>query len=101
MARAAVVRGLRQQCGLSMPVALADYPRGARQEVHCLDLLRDNALIVAAPNRGASTAIMTMVTTAALLYRPERVQFYCIASSGPQACPVGGPAACGRRGGRF
>ena len=75
--------------GLSMPVALADYPRGARQEVHCLDLLRDNALIVAAPNRGASTAIMTLVTTGALLYRPERVQFYCIASSGPQLARLG------------
>ena len=25
--------------GLSLPVALADYPRGARQEVHCVDLL--------------------------------------------------------------
>jgi type VII secretion protein EccCb len=70
--------------GLSMPVALADYPRGARQEAHCLDLLRDNALILAAPNRGATTAVMTMVTSGALLYRPDRVQFYCIAASGPQ-----------------
>ena len=70
--------------GLSMPVALADYPRGARQEVHCLDLLHNNALIVAAPTRGATNAVMTMVTTAALLYRPQRVQFYCIAASGPQ-----------------
>jgi type VII secretion protein EccCa/type VII secretion protein EccCb len=70
--------------GLFMPVALADYPRGARQEAHCLDLLRDNALILAAPNRGASTAVMTMVSAAALLYRPDRVQFYCIAASGPQ-----------------
>jgi S-DNA-T family DNA segregation ATPase FtsK/SpoIIIE len=70
--------------GLSMPVALADYPRGARQEAHCLDLLRDNALILAAPNRGGTNAVMTMVAAGALLYRPERVQFYCIAASGPQ-----------------
>ena len=28
--------------------------------------------------------MMTMMTTGALLYRPERVQFYCIAASGPQ-----------------
>jgi S-DNA-T family DNA segregation ATPase FtsK/SpoIIIE len=70
--------------GLSMPVALADYPRGARQEAHCVDMLRDNALILAAPNRGATTAVMTMVTAGALLYRPERVQFYCVAASGPQ-----------------
>jgi type VII secretion protein EccCa/type VII secretion protein EccCb len=75
--------------GLSLPVALADYPRGSRQEPYCLNLLRDNALIVGAPNRGATTAVMTMVTAAALLYRPERVQFYCIAASGPQLSRVG------------
>jgi S-DNA-T family DNA segregation ATPase FtsK/SpoIIIE len=76
--------------GLSLPVALADYPRGARQEVHSLNLLHDNALIVAAPTRGASTAVMTMVTTGALLYTPERVQFYCIAASGPQLARLAG-----------
>jgi S-DNA-T family DNA segregation ATPase FtsK/SpoIIIE len=70
--------------GFSAPVALADYPRGARQEPHCLDLLRDNALIVGAPNRGTTTAVMTAITTSALLYAPARVQFYCIAASGPQ-----------------
>ncbi|WP_241777317.1 type VII secretion protein EccCa [Mycobacterium intracellulare] len=74
--------------GLSLPVALADYPRGARQEPYCLDLLRDNALIVAAPSRGATTTVMTMVTAAALLYTPARVQFYCIAASGPQLARV-------------
>lgn len=75
--------------GLFMPVALADYPRGARQEPYCLDLLRDNALIVGAPTRGATTALMTLVTSAALLYHPDRVQFYCIAASGPQLARVG------------
>ncbi|MEE6140370.1 type VII secretion protein EccCa [Mycobacterium sp. 050128] len=74
--------------GLFMPVALADYPRGARQEPYCMDLLRDNALVVGAPTRGATTAVMTMVTSTALLYRPERVQFYCIAASGPQLARV-------------
>ena len=74
--------------GLTLPVALADYPRGARQEVYSLDLLNDNALLVAAPGRGATTAVMTMVTAGALLYRPERVQFYCIAASGPQLARV-------------
>ena len=75
--------------GLFMPaMVLADFPRGARQEAHCLDLLRDNALILAAPNRGATTAVMTMVSAAAMLYRPDRVQFYCIAASGPQLARV-------------
>ncbi len=70
--------------GLSLPVALVDRPRDHTQEVHCLDLQSDNALIVCAPQRGATTALMTMVCAGALMYRPERVQFYCIAASGPQ-----------------
>nr|QGW61044.1 ESX secretion system protein EccC [Mycolicibacterium sp.] len=70
--------------GLTLPVALADYPRGARQETHCLDLLNDNGMVISAPQRGATTAMMTMVTSAALLYTPERVQFYVVANSGPQ-----------------
>ena len=36
------------------------------------------------PSAARPTAVMTMVTTGALMYRPERVQFYCIAASGPQ-----------------
>ncbi len=74
--------------GLLMPVALEDRPREHRQDVHCLDLLNDNALIVCAPQRGATTAVMTMVTAGSLMYRPERVQFYCIAASGPQLADV-------------
>ena len=31
---------------------------------------------------------MTLMTSAALMYRPERVQFYCIAASGPQLAEV-------------
>ena len=73
-----------QNPGLSLPVALVDRPRDHTQEVHCLDLQSDNALIVCAPQRGATTALMTMVCAGALMYRPERVQFYCIAASGPQ-----------------
>ena len=73
-----------QTPGLAFPVALVDRPRDHRQEVHCLDLLSDNALIICAPQRGATTAAMTMVTAGALMYRPERVQFYCVAASGPQ-----------------
>jgi type VII secretion protein EccCb len=69
-------------------VALEDRPREHRQDVHCLNLLDDNALIVCAPKRGATNAVMTMVTTGALMYRPERVQFYCVAASGPHLARV-------------
>lgn len=40
-----------------------------------MDVLHDNVLVVGAPTRGATTALMTMVTSTALLYRPERAQF--------------------------
>lgn len=70
--------------GLTFPVALVDRPRDHRQDVYNLDLLSDNALVVCAPQRGATTTVMTMVAAGALMYRPERVQFYCIAASGPQ-----------------
>jgi S-DNA-T family DNA segregation ATPase FtsK/SpoIIIE len=74
--------------GLTLPVALEDRPRQHRQDVFCLDVLSDNAMIIGAPKRGATTAVMTMITTGALMYRPERVQFYCIAASGPQLAAV-------------
>src|SRR5258708_36811361 len=45
-------------------------------------------MIIGAPKRGATTAVMTMITTGALMYRPERVQFYCLAASGPQLAAV-------------
>lgn len=74
--------------GLMLPIALEDRPREHRQIVNHKDLLNDNLLIVAAPKRGATTAVMTMITCGALMYRPERVQFYCIAASGPQLARV-------------
>lgn len=76
--------------GLLMPIALEDRPREHRQDVYCIDLLNDNALIVCAPQRGATNAVMTMVTAGSLMYRPERVQFYCVAASGPQLAAVAG-----------
>jgi S-DNA-T family DNA segregation ATPase FtsK/SpoIIIE len=85
--------------GLSFPVALEDRPREHRQDVYCLDLLNDNAMVVGAPKRGATNAVMTMVTTGSLLYRPERVQFYCIAASGPQLAQLADvpQSSCARR----
>ncbi len=70
--------------GLRFPVALEDDPRQSAQRPHCVDLLNDNLMVVGAPQRGATTALMTLVVSGALMYRPERVQFYCIAASGPQ-----------------
>ncbi|WP_094287345.1 type VII secretion protein EccCa [Mycobacterium lehmannii] len=70
--------------GLVLPVALEDRPREHRQDVCYLNMLESNALVIGAPRTGHTTAVMTMITAGALMYRPERVQFYCIAGSGPQ-----------------
>lgn len=70
--------------GLTFPVAMADYPRDAELRPHALDLLNANAMVVCKPAGGATTAMMTLVTGGCLLYKPERVQFYAIAASGPQ-----------------
>ena len=73
-----------QNSGLILPVALEDRPREHRQEVCYLNMLESNALIVGAPRMGHTNAVMTMITAGSLMYRPDRVQFYCVAASGPQ-----------------
>ncbi len=76
--------------GLAFPIGIEDRPRQHRQDVHTLDLLTANGLVIGAPQSGVTTALMTMMTTAALMYRPERVQFYCVAASGPSLSAVAG-----------
>ena len=47
-------------------------------------------LVIGAPQSGVTNTLATMMTTAALMYRPERVQFYCVAAGGPSLAAVGG-----------
>ena len=76
--------------GLAFPVGIEDRPRQHRQDVHTLDLLAANGLVIGAPQSGVTTTLMTMMTTAALMYRPERVQFYGVAAGGPSLSAVTG-----------
>ena len=76
--------------GLAFPVGIEDRPREHRQDVHFLDLLSANALVIGAPQSGVTNTLATMMTTAALMYRPERVQFYCVAAGGPSLAAVAG-----------
>jgi type VII secretion protein EccCb len=41
----------------------------------------DNIMVVATAQRGKSTTMMSLMTSAALMYRPERVTFFCIGAS--------------------
>ena len=67
--------------GLVFPVGVMDCPEEHAQRVHAVDAEMDNVMVVATAQRGKSTTLMTLITTAALMYRPERVTFYCVGAS--------------------
>lgn len=67
--------------GLVLPVGIVDIPEEHTQRVHALDAEMDNIMVVATAQRGKSTTLMTLMTAAALMYRPERVTFFCIGAS--------------------
>ena len=67
--------------GLVFPIAIEDIPEDHLQRVHVIDAEMDNIMVVATAQRGKSTTLMTLMTTAALMYRPERVTFFCIGAS--------------------
>lgn len=70
-----------QNPGLVFPVGVVDIPEEHSQRVHAMDIEMDNIMVVATAQRGKSTTLMTLVTSAALMYRPERVTFFCIGAS--------------------
>ncbi|MGI9126322.1 MAG: type VII secretion protein EccCb, partial [Mycobacterium sp.] len=67
--------------GLIFPVGIEDFPEEHAQRVHALDAEMDNVMVVATAQRGKSTTLMTLITTAALMYAPERVTFFCMGAS--------------------
>ncbi len=70
-----------QNPGLVLPVGIVDIPEDHTQRVHTVDAEMDNIMVVATAQRGKSTTLMTLMTSAALMYRPERVTFFCIGAS--------------------
>ncbi|GAA5104388.1 type VII secretion protein EccCa [Nocardia iowensis] len=69
---------------LQIPVALIDRPRLQRQDVWSIDLsgAGGHVAVVGGPQSGKSTALQTLIMSAALTHTPEQVQFYCIDFSG-------------------
>lgn len=70
-----------QNPGLVFPLGVVDIPEEHDQRVHAINAEMDNVMVVATAQRGKSTTLMTLMTSAALMYRPERVTFFCIGAS--------------------
>ena len=70
-----------QNAGLVLPFAIVDIPEDHVQRVHVVDAEMDNIMVVGTAQRGKSTTLMTLMTSAALMYRPERVTFFCIGAA--------------------
>jgi type VII secretion protein EccCa/type VII secretion protein EccCb len=70
-----------QNPGLVFPVGIVDIPEDHLQQVHAIDAEMDNVMVVATAQRGKSTTLMTLMTSAALMYGPERVTFFCIGAA--------------------
>jgi type VII secretion protein EccCa/type VII secretion protein EccCb len=70
-----------QNSGLIFPVGIEDFPEEHAQRVHAIDTEMDNVMVVATAQRGKSTTLMTLITSAALMYTPDRVTFFCVGAS--------------------
>lgn len=53
-------------------------PEESQQVVHAVDALRSNIIVVGAKQRGKTTTLMALMCSAATMYTPERVTFFCI-----------------------
>lgn len=67
--------------GLQFPVGMEDLPEEHAQRVHVIDAEMDNVMVVATSQRGKSTTLMTLMMSAALMYRPQRITFFCIGAA--------------------
>lgn len=76
--------GIAPAGALRFPLALVDKPRQQRQDIWEVDLsgAGGHIAIVGGPQSGKSTAVQTLIMSAALTHTPEQVQFYCLDFSG-------------------
>ncbi|QUR69460.1 type VII secretion protein EccCa [Mycobacterium spongiae] len=64
--------------GLMFPVGIMDIPEESKQVVYAVDALRSNIIVVGAKQRGKTTTLMTLMCSAAAMYSPSRVTFFCV-----------------------
>ncbi len=72
--------GVNRLGDLRFHIGVVDRPYDQRRDVLILDVggAAGNAAVVGGPQSGKSTALRTMVMSAAVTHVPEQVQFYCL-----------------------
>jgi S-DNA-T family DNA segregation ATPase FtsK/SpoIIIE len=65
---------------LWMPIGVVDRPYDQRRDVLTVDLsgAQGNLAVVGGPQSGKSTALRTLILSAAATHTPEQLQFYCL-----------------------
>ena len=63
-----------------MPIGVVDRPYDQRRDVLTVDLsgAQGNIAVVGGPQSGKSTALRTLILSAAATHTPEQLQFYCL-----------------------
>ncbi|HEX7823468.1 MAG TPA: FtsK/SpoIIIE domain-containing protein, partial [Mycobacterium sp.] len=69
--------------GLRFPIGMEDRPFQHAQRVYALDFSSGNCAVIGQQDSGKTTALATMITGAALMYHPKRLQFVVVAMGGP------------------
>lgn len=77
---------------LQVPVGIVDRPYDQRRDLHILDLAgaAGNVAVVGGPQSGKSTAVRTLIMSAAATHTPEQVQFYCLDFGGGSLTGIAG-----------
>jgi S-DNA-T family DNA segregation ATPase FtsK/SpoIIIE len=65
---------------LRMPLGVVDRPFDQRRDVLTVDLsgASGNVVVVGGPQSGKSTALRTLIMSAAATHTPEQIQFFCL-----------------------
>ena len=77
---------------LQIAIGVVDRPYDQRRDLHILDVsgAAGNIAVVGAPQSGKSTALRTIILSAAATHTPEQVQFYCLDFGGGSLAGISG-----------
>ncbi|KMV22061.1 FtsK/SpoIIIE domain-containing protein [Mycobacterium heckeshornense] len=75
---------------LMFPVGVEDRPFQHAQRVYAVNMIEGNCGVIGIGRSGKTVALTTMITGAALMYTPQRIQFYVLGFSGPDLNGIAG-----------